>query len=199
MELIQILGFLVIVLFYGSYFEKMLSQRRHGITTDRMGRGEKPKHTLRIEVLLKVITFTMTAVQLLSIIVNAKWFLLAYSNTLRYVGIVIALSGVTVFIIAMITMRESWRAGVDSSQKTTLVKDGIYRFSRNPAFLGFDLFYIGFTAAFSNALQICFLLLSVTVLHLQIIEEEKFLPTVFGEEYINYKRKTGRYFSIKGR
>ncbi len=37
-----------------------------------------------------------------------------------------------------------WRAGVSEKEKTELVTAGIYRWSRNPAFLGFDLLYIGF-------------------------------------------------------
>jgi protein-S-isoprenylcysteine O-methyltransferase Ste14 len=38
------------------------------------------------------------------------------------------------------------------------------------------------------------LVFSVVMLHLQILEEEKFLPKVFGEEYENYRRSVGRYF-----
>ncbi len=32
--------------------------------------------------------------------------------------------------------------------------------------------------------------------HLQILEEERFLPTVFGDEYVRYKRETGRYLAF---
>lgn len=101
-----------------------------------------------------------------------------------------------VFIIAMITMKDNWRAGVDATQKTTMVKSGIYKVSRNPAFLGFDLFYIGITLAFSNPLQAVYLILCIIMFHLQILEEEKFLKSVFGQEYINYKNSTGRYFTF---
>lgn len=40
-------------------------------------------------------------------------------------------------------MRDSWRAGISETDKTELVTEGIYQISRNPAFLGFDLLYIG--------------------------------------------------------
>lgn len=36
--------------------------------------------------------------------------------------------------------------------------------------------------------MLVFTLIAVTILHLQILEEEKFLPTVFGEEYLQYKK-----------
>ncbi len=47
-------------------------------------------------------------------------------------------------------MRDSWRAGFSYDQRTGLVMTGIYRLSRNPAFLGFDLLYIGCAAVPSN-------------------------------------------------
>lgn len=188
------LGILVIMLFYGSYLGKQLLLRRQGISSDRLGRGDKPKRTFVIEVLLKSATFSMAAVQIMSLIVSGRWYLLIDSIIIRYIGIVISFAGVVVFITAMITMKSSWRAGVDTLQHTKLIRNGIYRVSRNPAFLGFDLFYIGFTMAFSNPIQLLFMVFCVTILHFQILEEEKFLPLAFGREYVDYKQSIGRYF-----
>lgn len=84
----------------------------------------------------------MTAVHVMSLIVGGRWYLLIKPDTVRYVGIVIALAGATVFIKAIVTMKSSWRAGIDASQHTKLVRNGIYRVSRNPAFLGFELLYL---------------------------------------------------------
>lgn len=196
MNTFQILGFSVLVLFYGSYFGKALLQRSKGIITDRMGKGSKAKRTKLIEVILKVATFSMAAVQTLSVIVNSRWTLFINNNKIRYIGIVISFIGVIVFIIAMITMKDNWRAGVDATQNTSMVKTGIYKVSRNPAFLGFDVFYIGIALAFSNPLQILFLVFCIIMFHLQILEEEKFLQSVFGQDYLRYKKSTGRYFLL---
>lgn len=194
MNTIQILGFIVLVLFYGSYFGKVLLQRNKGIITDRMGKGSKAKRTFLIEVILKVITYSMAAVQTISVIVNSRWNLFIRNNMIRYTGIIISLIGVIVFVIAMATMKDNWRAGVDATQNTSMVKTGIYKVSRNPAFLGFDLFYLGITLAFSNPLQMIYLVLCFIMFHLQILEEEKFLQSVFGQDYLLYKKTTGRYF-----
>ena len=50
--------------------------------------------------------------------------------------------GDIVLVISVLTMKDSWRAGVSETDKTELVTDGIYQISRNPAFGGFDLVYI---------------------------------------------------------
>ncbi len=194
MSVLSNLGILVFVLFYGSYFGKQLLLKQQGIVSDRLGRGNKPKRTLVIEKLLKTATFSMAGVQIISLFINGRFNLLIWFNRLQYIGIFISLTGVVVFITAMVTMKSNWRAGVDASQHTKLVRAGIYRISRNPAFLGFDLFYIGFTLAFPNLLQILFAVFCITMLHIQILEEEKYLPAVFGKVYLDYKQSVGRYF-----
>lgn len=91
-------------------------------------------------------------------------------------------------------MKSSWRAGVDLDTKSALITEGVYRFSRNPAFLGFDLFYWGFALYFPTLPVIIAALILPLLFHLQILEEEKSLELIFGEGYIKYKGKTRRYF-----
>ncbi len=193
MDQLNILGFVVLILFYGSYLCKQVLLKRKGINTNRLGRGNKPARTFKIETALKLATFSMAAVQILSLFVIKNGDSLLTQPAIRFTGISIAFLGTGVFITAMAYMKSSWRAGVDTTQNTVLIKSGIYRISRNPAFLGFDLFYIGFVLAFSNPLQIVFTLLCVVILHLQILEEERFLPAVFGKAYEEYKQVTPRY------
>jgi protein-S-isoprenylcysteine O-methyltransferase Ste14 len=75
-----------------------------------------------------------------------------------------------------------------------MVTSGIYKFSRNPAFLGFDLTYIGASLSFGNIIVFIMAVLTIIIMHLQILEEEKFLEVTFGNKYVEYKSKVGRYF-----
>ena len=90
------------------------------------------------------------------------------------------------------------KAGVSKTDKTELVTNGIYQISRNPAFLGFDLLYIGTLLMFFNWI-LCFLtVFAVIMYHLQIVNvEEDFLFATFGNEYLQYKKKVCRYISRK--
>jgi len=194
MNLISVSGFLILILFYGGYFGKLILLRRRGISTDRLGRGDKPKRTLIIEIFLKIATFSTAAVQLLSLFAGEKGYCLTTFDAVRYAGLIVAVAGTCIFITAMTTMKNSWRAGVDASQKTVLIRSGIYRISRNPAFLGFDLFYIGFTLAFCNPATLVSLIFCAVMLHIQILEEEKYLPLAFGKEYAEYRKSVARYF-----
>ena len=70
---------------------------------------------------------------------------------------------------------------------------GIYAFSRNPAFLGFDLQYIGLLLMFFNPLTALTTAFAVVMLHLQILQEEKYMAATFGEAYLCHKRRVLRY------
>lgn len=190
MKPIQIMALAVIAVFYIAYFTKMILQRRKGVKTDQIGKGIKPRNVLVIEILMKMATYSIVVIEVVSIIWNFR----IWKSPYTWIGIGVATLGVFVFIVAMVTMRDSWRAGIPEKDKTELVTTGIYRISRNPAFLGFDLLYLGVLIAFFNYLHLLFVLYAVVMLHLQILQEEKFLTGTFGEKYTEYKKHTGRYF-----
>ena len=54
-------------------------------------------------------------------------------------------------------MRDSWRASIPKKSQTKLVISGIYKFSRNPAFLGFNLQYTGVLLLYFNPWTVLFL------------------------------------------
>ncbi|MDE6055875.1 MAG: isoprenylcysteine carboxyl methyltransferase, partial [Lachnospiraceae bacterium] len=67
----------------------------------------------------------------------------------------------------------------------------------NPAFLGVVLMYMGSLLMYFNWMLLLLTIWVVVMLHLQILQEEKYLETAFGEEYLAYKQCTGRYFRKK--
>lgn len=191
--LFQILSFALITCFYGAYFYKQVQLRKKGIATNRLTKGHKPKRTTLIETALLIATYGTAAIQYASVFLSAYLLPLALPAVVRSIGLVIATCGVAFFVLAIVTMQDNWRAGVDETQKTSIVTNGIYKYSRNPAFVGFDLLYIGIAVALPNMLNIVVAVIAVVLLHLQILEEEKYLPHVFGSAYEQYKKKTPRY------
>lgn len=185
----QVAIILVMVAFYTAYFLKAIQQRREGISTIILGKGNKPQREKNIEVAIKTLSFTMPVVELASIF----WNLMALPSWWQWIGVGVASLGVVFFCAGMLTMKDSWRAGIPEKKETSLVTTGIYRFSRNPAFVGFDLLYLGILIAFPNAWHACFAGASIYVFHLQILSEENYLARTFGEEYAEYKSRVRRY------
>lgn len=196
MQLPQIIAIALLAIFYAAYFGKKVLQRRQGITTNQIGVGNKPKRVLRIEKTMGAATLLIVPVEVLSIAVYPHWTLLAPLQdcpTMQWIGVVLAATGVAFFIAAMCTMSDNWRAGIPAEDRTQLVQSGIYRISRNPAFVGFDLVYIGLLTAFPNLLHLAFALFAVVMLHLQILQEESFCRATFGAQYDAYCRQVRRY------
>ncbi len=187
-----ILALLVLAVFYGIYFAKVLAQKHRGIQTRQIGRRkEKSIHT--VEVLMSIATLGAPIAQLLSIAFG--WSHLPAG--VRIVGFCVGILGDSIFLLSVLCMKDSWRAGIPDKDETELVTTGIYRFSRNPAFLGFDLMYIGVLLLYGNLLTFGFSAFAIVMLHLQILQGERYLLNTFGAPYQEYCRHVSRYWGKK--
>lgn len=193
MEKYQLAALVIIAIFYIAYLVKSLSLTLKGIKVNQLGHGKKPTSTKVVEKVLKVVSFLMVAIQLCSVF-SLLPLQIKTPEVLQNIGLVLSAIGTIFFITAMLSMGKNWRAGIAPEDSTNFVKHGIYRISRNPAFCGFDLIYLGVLLVFPgiiHAVSVCF---TIVMFHFQILEEEKFLLVTFGEEYREYMQKTGRYF-----
>ena len=191
--IIKIVTLSLMAVFYICYFAKLISQKKQGIKTDQLGKG-KEGFVKFIEVALKIITYLLPVIQIISIVFCSG----TAHIVLQFTGVVITMFGVLAFIVSVTQMKENWRAGVQKEEKTNLVTTGIYSISRNPAFFFFFLMYIGILFSFFNWF-LCFATgFAVVFFHLQIVNvEEDFLIKAFGNEYLQYKSKVCRYLGRK--
>ena len=184
----RLLALFVLAVFYGIYLIKQWRQKRRGIQTMQIGRG-KEAQTHTVETLMGIAAVGIIPAQLLSIAFG--WSHLPANA--RFTGFCIGMVGDLIFLISVLCMKDSWRAGIPDRDRTELVTSGIYRFSRNPAFLGFDLMYIGVLLMYCNLLTVPLTVFAIVMLHLQILQEERYLEETFGVAYREYKRHTLRY------
>ena len=185
----RVLALLVLVLFYGIYFGKAMVQKRKGIQTRQIGR-RKERNIHTVELLMSAATLLAPAAQLLSLVLGWSCF----PANARFTGFLL---GDGIFLTSVLTMRDSWRAGIPDRDKTKLITSGIYAYSRNPAFLGFDLMYLGTFLLLGNWLTGLCSAFAILTLHLQILQEERFLEAAFGEPYRRYRAQTARYLGRK--
>lgn len=184
----QVIAILILVTFYTFYFAKIVIQKKQSIKTNQMGVGNKLKKVLLIERIMSCATVLSCILGVCSIFL-VKRFLI---TEVRIIGVLVGILGVFFFALATITMKTSWRVGIPE-EKTILVTQGIYRFSRNPAFVGFDLLYLSICLMFFNFPLVLVYVWAAVMLHLQILQEEKHMQYMFGDEYDTYKKHTSRY------
>ncbi len=191
----QMAGIGILLLFYGCYMAKMMAQRKQGIRTDQMGRG-KSGSVKRIELAVKAAAYGAFFAEAISVVLGSGCF----APPVRIAGALAGGAGAAVFAVSVLTMKDSWRAGVSRTEETTLVTEGVYQISRNPAFLGFDLMYLGIGVMFFHWVLFAASVLAAVTLHLQIVHvEEPFLEEAFGEAYAEYRKRVCRYLGRRRR
>ncbi len=115
------------------------------------------------------------------------------NRTVQLVGIALLLVSLVWTILAQMQMGNSWRIGIDEEKETALVQSGLFRFSRNPIFLGMQVTLLGFFLATPNALTLLFLALGFVLIQIQVRLEEEFLTKLHGEKYAEYRRVVRRW------
>ena len=104
-------------------------------------------------------------------------------------GLIVILSAITTFKKYHTTITP-----LNPANATKLITDGIYKFSRNPMYLGLLLVLLGISIIFN--LIGGFFLIPLFILYLnlfQIIPEENALVDLFKEEFLEYKKNVRRW------
>lgn len=110
------------------------------------------------------------------------------------IGLLLLAAG---FLMASQAVREFKRADTNVEvykPATSLVTSGLYRYSRNPIYVGLTLAYLG-AGLLADSLWVLVLLIPVLVLihYGVILREEEYLQRKFGAAYFHYVRSVRRW------
>ena len=114
------------------------------------------------------------------------------SRMFKWPSLFLWISGFILLFIGRFGLGSSFRIG-SPKEATHLKVDGLYRFSRNPMYVGV---YSTLLASFLYTMNplIFFIALFIIVVHHKIVlAEEQYLQKVFGEEYLQYCSRIRRY------
>lgn len=77
---------------------------------------------------------------------------------------------------------------------TSLVTSGILAWTRNPMYLGMAIFYVGLAVILNSLIALILLPVVLAIVQKQVIaREEAYLERAFGDEYVTYKNRVGRW------
>jgi protein-S-isoprenylcysteine O-methyltransferase Ste14 len=96
-------------------------------------------------------------------------------------------------------MDASWRIGIDGSERTQLVTRGLFRFCRNPIYLGLQVGLVSFVLLQPGYLTIILLFQGLMLLHVQTRLEEEYLLRCHQDSYLEYCAAVGRFIPLLGR
>lgn len=109
-------------------------------------------------------------------------------------GALIVTGAVILYGMALRDLGASWRLGFDRSAPGPLVTGGVYRWTRHPIYIAFDLWFVGTFLLIGRLSFLVLALVGVLLLHAIMDREERFLTRLYGDAYRDYSRRVGRYF-----
>jgi protein-S-isoprenylcysteine O-methyltransferase Ste14 len=108
--------------------------------------------------------------------------------------------GLAATLYAQLAMGESWRVGVDESERTDLVTHGPFAVVRNPIFAAMVPASLGLTLMVPNVVGLIGFVALVVALEIQVrLVEEPYLRKAHGDDYASYVGRTGRFAPGLGR
>ena len=120
--------------------------------------------------------------------VYAVFLPLQLGTTWLYSGLIICLFGIIFTCVAI--------RNFATSPKEKVITKGLYRFTRNPTYIGMILMQIGLGIACSSWLYLLLTVALIILLNANLSAEERYCLYRFGDDYRKYKNITPRWIGI---
>ncbi len=111
----------------------------------------------------------------------------------NFTGLILMIFGMYL-IPASYQIFKKYKTPEGYKKSTYLVTEGLYRYSRNPMYLGSVIFLLGMSVLVGNVLSFVFPVLFFVIIDRMFVpyEEEKG-EKEFGKKYLEYKKKVRRW------
>ena len=107
------------------------------------------------------------------------------NTVLNYVGLIVYIIGMILYIQSIIDFSKPQESGMN--------KNGLYKYSRNPMYVAFFLYFLGCSLLINSFFHLIILIILQISVHFLILSEERWCIKEFGEEYKEYMKKVRRY------
>jgi protein-S-isoprenylcysteine O-methyltransferase Ste14 len=183
------LAALTLVLLLGTVLTRVYLLRLQGIRAVHFGRIDKkdfliPPFAFFYFYVVFANTFALPAVG------THEFF---HSDVIAWIGVCFCTAGLLLLLWSLVSFRQSFRIGIDIDRPDRLITSGAFSVSRNPIYVAFLSVLIGQFLVFSNWILLVYLGAAIWLIHRQVLREEEYLKSHYGQEYTEYCRRVRRY------
>lgn len=133
--------------------------------------------------------------RMMTSVIDGRMMLMSWT----FAGMGLMIAGTTGMVIAQLHLGVSWRIGIEEGARPGLIRTGLYRFSRNPIFVGMLIALSGMAVMIPTWLSMALLVFAVACVRSQVLEEEEYLQSSYGTDFADYARHVGRFVPMVGR
>ena len=193
---IAIIGYVILYIGVALFVRSMVLYKNTGINPFKT-MGKAGIKGINERVLILGSTF-VPIIALIYLLPNDAYDLLVpitYLETIaiKNVGLTVMILGSLIGIVSQFQMGNSWRIGINENEKTKLVTSNLFKYSRNPIYLGLLISFLGYFLLVPNALSLSCLALSYPSLEIKIRLEEQYLLDQHGDQYQRYINQVNRW------
>ncbi|MCC6242982.1 MAG: isoprenylcysteine carboxylmethyltransferase family protein [Gemmatimonadaceae bacterium] len=118
----------------------------------------------------------------------------AHSLAMRLFGVSFVIAGVSLALVGVVTFKRARVAVYPNRAASALVTHGLYRYTRNPMYLGMTIAYVGGTLLTAMTWALVLLPLVLLVLYQTVMrKEERHLHERFPQAYAEYRASVRRW------
>ena len=115
------------------------------------------------------------------------------TSLINYSGLVLMIIGIVIRFIAIRTLGQFFTVNLNLADNHQLIKTGLYKFIRHPAYTGSLLSALGLAISLNNLISLFVIFIPIFFVFIYRINiEENLMQSRFGNEYNEYKNKTKR-------
>ncbi|WP_160138710.1 methyltransferase family protein [Chryseobacterium sp. c4a] len=112
----------------------------------------------------------------------------------RYLGLFLFVCGFILRVSAIRNLGKFFTMDLSIRKDHQLITTGVYKFIRHPSYTGIIIGLAGIGLTLNNWISLCFgTILFFMAFNKRISNEERGLVNCFGDEYIQYQKKTKRW------
>jgi protein-S-isoprenylcysteine O-methyltransferase Ste14 len=123
-------------------------------------------------------------------VIRSQLFL---STALAWAGV--ALCGLALILmgVTLVSFGTSFRVGIDTERPDALVTSGIFALTRNPIYVAFGMILLGEFLILPHWIPMLYVIAGIALFHRQVLREEAYLGSHYGQEYRAYVERVHRY------
>ena len=99
-----------------------------------------------------------------------------------------------IFIVSLVLIGSGHKAVHQAKEGGGVISDGAFGYIRHPLYLGTMLFFLAMAVATASLVSLALIVMVFFFYNYIASYEEKLLEKKYGESYVKYKTRTGRWF-----
>jgi len=129
------------------------------------------------------------------VVLDGNWIQWRHvTHASQFAGVAVGIAGLLLILISLGLFRRFRTRPEPWEPSTTLIRNGIYRVSRNPMYFGMAVLSAGVALYFESIAAFVLLAVAILVIDRYVIaREEAYLARRFGSEYDDYRAQVRRW------